>query len=272
VVAAVIALVVLVIALSYRGASPASESQNAEQQHHPHAPIKAEEPADAQANSFRNPDKTIEAPPEPRQEYLPAGWEWAYQVQDLQLFDSRSVQVGVIPQGTHFFYTSTGTPLGQIVVAEDGSIWGYNHVQGSAPKRTLELRPEWQKAVAIIQALTSRGYLQQTPPQSGESQDTESESILPEGYGYGCVGTIPGSIGQGQWLVSISRYDGRAYQVAFMPYGTCLVVDESPTPFSYRKVASLDGKYRGYAWFPGTRHPRMTPEMKRAIEIIQQIS
>src|SRR5437762_1582335 len=110
------------------------------------------------------------------------------------------------------------------------------------------------------------------PPQPEGNSGTESESTLPEGYGYGCVGMMPGDKGQGQWLVSISRQDGRAYQVAFMPNGTCLVVDESPTAYRYRKVASLDGKYWGYAWFSGTRHPRMTPEMKRAIEMVKQIS
>jgi len=272
VVAAVIALIVLLIAVSYRGASPASEAQNAEQQHQPTATIRAEEPADAQATTAQSPERRIQAPSQRVLEYLPTGWEWAYAAEDTQLFDTRSIRIGVIPQGIHVFYTSAATPLGQMVVAEDGSFWGYLHTQWTAPEqRALELRPEWHKAVAIIYTLTARGYLQQMPPQSEESQSTESESILPEGYGYGCIGTIPGYVGQGQWLLSISHHDGRAYQVTFMPYGTCLVVDVSPTPYRYRKVASLDGKYRGYAWFPGTRRPRMTPDMKSAIELIKQI-
>jgi len=265
-------IVVILFGLSYHGPLPEGAAQNAEQQDQSSAGNRAEVPSAAQASSSPSPDSAIEAPSEPKPEYLPAGWDWAYSVQDDQLFDARDVQIGVVPKGTRYFYASTGTQLGQIVVAEDGSFWGYNHVQAPPPlQRTLELRPEWRKGVAIVQALTTGGYVQQLPPQCDRSSSTESESTLPQGYGYGCVGMMPGDNGQGQWLVSISVGDGTAYQTAFIRNGTCLVVDESPTAYGYRKVASVDGEYRGYTWFPGTRHPGMTPEMKCTVEIIEQI-
>jgi hypothetical protein len=276
IVALIVVVVFVVIVLTIYSnlrVSPGREAQDTAQQQQQSAPSRpAEEAVDAHKDGVKAPEVAIETAA-PRVEYLPTGWEWAQAGQDTQLFDAHSVRIGYIPQGTQIFFALTATAPGQLVVAKDGSFWGYVHARWSAPvQRKLELRPEWHKAAAVIQSLTAQGHLQQLPPKSEGRERAESETILPEGYGYGCVGSIPGDKGPGQWLLSISRQDGRVYRVAFMPNGTCLVLDLSANPVGYRKVASLDGRYKGYAWFPGWRRPRMTPEMKRAIEVIKTIS
>ena len=195
--------------------------------------------------------------------YLPSDWFYGRLSGQLPLQDGQGRRIGVLPVGATFFGT-TGAQRLQLIVASNGSFWGYGELElpKNVPTSPIAIVPEFEKAARLIGQIESSGIadaLRTLIPQRQEPK-----------YGYLPAGWTAGCLAQDAPLT----YGMYGIKIGTVRKGTCLLYEIADVQ-GWRLVISLNGTYRGYAHIPQVydvpKRTPMLPEYAGAVAVLHRL-
>jgi hypothetical protein len=207
-----------------------------------------------------SPTATSESSPAPVA-YLPAGWFYGRMRGTLPLRNKEARSMGAVEDGSLFFAT-TAESAAQIIVAEDGSYWGFSEITlpENLPTAPIPITPAFENAAHIISRLQAFGI---TEALYLYNRQTPEEAYLPAGWSMG-------DLAQDQPLT-----DGvNGARVGTLKRGTRLLFRIANVN-DWRLVVSSDGSSFGYACIRSSsgmpqRSP-MRPECRGGVALIHRL-
>jgi hypothetical protein len=203
------------------------------------------------------------SPHAPTVRYLPHGWFYGRMKEELPLRDRAGKSHGALPAGATFFGIA-GASQSQLIVAANGSLWGYGELEpsGDIPDPPIAIRPEFEKAASLIAEIEASGIAEDLRRKITQPEPLEDVN-LPAGWTAGClIHDEP------------LTYGVYGIKIGTVRKGTCLLY-EITSMEGWRLVISPDGSYRGYAHFEplygATKRTRMRPDYRGAVNLIHRL-
>jgi len=191
--------------------------------------------------------------------YMPTGWFYGRMQGALPLRNNEGRSIGAVPDGGMFFAT-TAESASQIIVASDGSYWGYAVLTPPKNPPSIPVTPAFENAARIIKGIEAFGI---TNALYMYNRQPPEEAYLPDGWSMGAVaqdqpladrinGARIGTIKTGTWLL---------YQIA--------------NANDWRLVVSADGSFYGYACIRSLQRvpdrTPMRPECRGGVALIHRL-
>ncbi|MFY9558763.1 MAG: hypothetical protein WAQ52_00880 [Terriglobales bacterium] len=191
--------------------------------------------------------------------YMPAGWFYGRLQGELLLRNKEGGSMGGLPDGTMFFGTTLAGAV-QIIVAADGSYWGFGELKSPESAPPVPITPEFEKAAGLIGQLEAFGIAKVF---SIYNSHELGEAYLPATWSMGCLaqdqplfdsinGTRIGTIKKGTRLL---------YQIENLG--------------DWRLVVAADGSFSGYTCIrPLNGVPERTPmrpEYRGGVALIHRL-
>src|SRR5438132_4365578 len=194
--------------------------------------------------------------------HLPGGWFLGRLVGELPLSDAEGRTIGALPNGTKFFGTAAASAV-QLIVAADGSSWGYGELlmPEDVSNAPIAVEPAWEKAAALIAEIEASGIADAL--RNGPKPATPKDGFLPAGWTSGCLDQ-DASLAYGVYGVKFGT----------VPKGTCLLYEIRDVE-GWRSVVASDGSYRGSARIPilyeVPKRTPMQPEYRGGVDLIHRL-
>jgi len=179
------------------------------------------------------------------------------------LSDAEGRSIGALPNGTKFFGTAAASAV-QLIVAADGSSWGYGELlmPEDVHNAPIAVEPAWEKAARLIAEIESSGLADAL--RNGPKPEPPKDGYLPAGWTSGCLDQDK-SLAYGVYGIEFGT----------VPKGTCLLYEIRDVE-GWRLVVSPDGSYRGYAHLPMLyevpKRTPMQPEYRGGVDLIHRLA
>ena len=193
---------------------------------------------------------------------LPGSWFLGRLVGELPLSDAEGRTIGALPNGTKFFGTAAASAV-QLIVAADGSSWGYGELlmPEDVSNAPIAVEPAWEKAAALIAEIEASGIADAL--RNSPKPKPPKDGYLPAGWTSGCLDQDK-SLAYGVYGIELGT----------VPKGTCLLYEIRDVE-GWRLVVAPDGSYRGYAHLPVLyevpKRTPMQPEYRRGVALIHRL-
>jgi hypothetical protein len=191
--------------------------------------------------------------------YMPTGWFYGRMQGVLPLRNNEGRSMGAVPDGATFFGT-TAESAAQIIVAADGSYWGYGELTPPEAASPIPITPEFEKAAGLIRRIEAFGI---TEALYQYNRQAPEEAYLPAAWSMG-------DLAQDQPLTESIN----GARIGTIKKGTRLLFQNANVN-DWRLVVAADGSFYGCACIRSQngvpeRTP-MRPECRGGVALIHRL-
>jgi hypothetical protein len=190
---------------------------------------------------------------------MPAGWFYGRVQGEVLLRNKEGGSMGGLPDGTMFFGTTLAGAV-QIIVAADGSYWGFGELKPPENVSPVPITPQFEKAAGLISQLEAFGI---TKVFSVYNSHELGEAYLPAGWSMG-------DLAQDQPLTDSVN----GTRIGTIRKGTRLLCQITNVG-DWRLVVAADGSSYGYMCIRSLYGMRerspMRPECRGGVALIHRL-
>ncbi len=190
---------------------------------------------------------------------MPAGWFYGRLQGELVLRNKEGGSMGGLPDGTMFFGTTAASAV-QIIVAADGSYWGFGELKPPENASPVPITPEFEEAARRIRQIEAFGISEAL---SIYNRQKREEAYLPAGWSMG-------DLCQDQPLADSVN----GARIGTIRKGTRLLI-QIANMGDWRLVVAADGSSYGYMCIRSSygvpRRSPMRPECRGGVALIHRL-